>query len=424
MRKFSFLLFMLLIGFDSLSAQTWSGVYVGGHIRRQRPSTITTLRNSGFTYVLLFNVHVDTDGKLMTDGETICEGGEYVFQRTQPHYADDIRLLKTHPTSIHHIEIVIGGWGNDSYDHIRDIINAHPNDLEETDLYRNFKALKEKIPEIDGVNNDDEHCYDLSTAVKFHTMMYDLGYATSLAPYMNKSYWQQLTTQLNRARRNACQRILIQCYDGGAYNNPSDWHFGNIPLLAGRTNYQSDMQTSINQMQTWHDNDNVVGGFVWVYNDETWNLNQWAMAMNKVFRAVTEPVVTVYDGKDYTGESCQLPVGEYLSGDLAAYGLTTTSIYSLDIAEGYMVTAYLTTDMRGTGLTLLESTADPGTRWRRRIKSMKVERIPDGVAPVPDGLMAAPFQLYDLSGRRLLSEPQRGTYIIRQGNTSRIIMKP
>ncbi|MBQ7683786.1 MAG: hypothetical protein IJT48_04810, partial [Bacteroidaceae bacterium] len=98
-----------------------SGIYVGGHIRRERPGTITKLRESGFTYALLFNVHVDSDGTLMTDGETICKNGQYVFDKTQPHYVDDIRLLKTPPTSISRIEIVIGGWGNDSYNHIQSL---------------------------------------------------------------------------------------------------------------------------------------------------------------------------------------------------------------------------------------------------------------------------------------------------------------
>ena len=56
-----------------------SGVYVGGHIRRARPTTITNLRQSGFTYALLFNVNVEADGTLTTDGETICKDGQYVF---------------------------------------------------------------------------------------------------------------------------------------------------------------------------------------------------------------------------------------------------------------------------------------------------------------------------------------------------------
>ena len=162
-----------------------SGIYVGGHIRRERPGTITKLRESGFTYALLFNVHVDSDGTLMTDGETICKNGQYVFvAEEKPVVArvEDIRLLKTPPTSISRIEIVIGGWGNDSYNHIQSLINKNGTGRT-TMLYRNFKALLEAVPGIDAVNNDDEQCYDVSTATKFHVMMYDLGCKTTLAPY-------------------------------------------------------------------------------------------------------------------------------------------------------------------------------------------------------------------------------------------------
>ena len=74
-----------------------SGVYVGGHIRRERPKTITKLRESGFTYALLFNVHVCADGTLITDGDTICYNGEYVFDQTHPNYQEDIKNLKTAP---------------------------------------------------------------------------------------------------------------------------------------------------------------------------------------------------------------------------------------------------------------------------------------------------------------------------------------
>ena len=113
-RSFFFLLGILLSYADAFAQKEVSGVYVGGHIRRERPGTITKLRNSGFTYVILFNVHVDPDGTLKTDGETICKDGVYVFQKTQPNYQQDIRNLKTAPTSISRIDICIGGWGNDA----------------------------------------------------------------------------------------------------------------------------------------------------------------------------------------------------------------------------------------------------------------------------------------------------------------------
>ena len=184
------------------------------------------------------------------------------------------------------------------------------------------------------------------------------------------------------------------------------------------------MQTSINQMRTWRDDCNVVGGFVWVYNDETWSLNQWAIAMNKVFRSEKDAVVTIYPNANFDGESCRLPVGEYLSGDLAAYGLNASSIYSMEIEEGYMVTAFLSKNFVGTGLTLYESTADLGTRWHRQINSLKIQRIPDGVRPMADNLLATPVRLYDFNGRRLPATPLHGTYILQQGRTSRVIMKP
>ena len=134
------LLFSTLIQLPLWSQQeikAVSGVYVGGHIRRERPQTIQNLRESGFTYALLFNVHVDTDGTLMTDGETICKDGEYVFHQTQPYYQQDVKDLKTAPTSIQRVEIVIGGWGNESYNLIKDLINKNGTDSS-TMLYKNF----------------------------------------------------------------------------------------------------------------------------------------------------------------------------------------------------------------------------------------------------------------------------------------------
>lgn len=68
----------------------------------------------------------------------------YVFDQTQPHYIEDIRQLKTPPTSISRIEIVIGGWGNDSYNHIQSLINKSDTGTT-TMLYRNFKAFLEAV---------------------------------------------------------------------------------------------------------------------------------------------------------------------------------------------------------------------------------------------------------------------------------------
>lgn len=409
MKLIATLLITLLWAAD-MAAQ--SGVYVGGHIRRERPNTVTTLKNSGFTYAILFNVNVETDGTLTTDGETICKDGAYVFANEQPHYIEDVKALKTWPTGIQRIEICIGGWGNESYSRIRDLINSEGTG-ENSILYRNFKALKEAIPEIDAVNNDDEHCYNVDGAVKFHTMMYQLGYKTTIAPYTNKSFWQSMVSQLNNKYADACDCVLIQCYDGGAYNNPSDWHLGNIPLHAGRTNYQTDMQTSIDQMQSWHDNNGVTGGFVWVYNDETWNLNKWASSINRVFppQQNEEPVATFHNLNNFKGYAIDLAPGKYCTGELSNHGIGLREIMSFTLKEGYKITGYTETDLTGDSCSWTATEMKRLGAWAARISSLKIEKVDETEGFKTISQQETDTKVFNLQGLRVRSSDKKGLYV-------------
>lgn len=417
MRRLLLFLTVFCLAAIEAMAQAGSGVYVGGHIRRERPATVQKLKNSGFTYVILFNINVETDGTLTTDGETVCRDGEYVFGTTQPHYVDDVRELKTWPTGISRVEICIGGWENESYYRIKDLIDQQGTG-EESILYRNFQALRNAIPEIDAVNNDDEHCYDVASAVAFHSMMWTLGYHTTLAPYTRKSFWNSLASLLNASCPGACDRVLVQCYDGGAGNNPSDWQIEGLPVHAGRTNYQTDMDTSIQQMQSWHDNNGVVGGFVWVYNDETWNLNAWASAMNRVFpsREVITPAVTLYSNNNFGGYEVSLPVGEFCTGELSVYGMADNDIASYMLEEGYTMEAFDSSDLSGQGKVLSDTEMSRMGAWANRISSLRV--IPTGdnaVTEMPDDADAATC-FYDLQGRRIPAPPSHGLYMVRKNH--------
>lgn len=359
-----------------------SGVYIGGHIRRERPNTIKKLRESGFTTALLFNVHVDTDGTLMTDGETICKNGEYVFHNTQPYYQQDIKDLKTSPTSIQRVEIVIGGWGNDSYDHIRDLINASGTGSN-TMLYKNFKALKEAVPEIEAVNNDDEHCYDVETGAKFHIMMYNLGYTTTLAPYTNKSYWQNLCSKIRASKPKAVDCVMVQCYDGGAgnVNSVGSWTFTGVPVRqAGLMYYSNDwnVDKNIEQFQKWADDGVASGGFVWVYNSEEWDLNAWASGMNRVYKAVELPeeeaMVEVFSTRNYEGYSVKLPVGKFAKGELALYGIKANDIESIKILkEGAKARLYTSVNNTGTSNLCKDDKKQILSTYLNKVNSITVE---------------------------------------------------
>ena len=344
-----------------------SGVYVGGHIRRERPGTIDKLKKSGFTYVILFNVHVEANGTLTTDGETICENGEYVFHRIQPHYVNDVASLKQGSTSITRVETCIGGWTNQSWYNIKSLVESEGTG-QNSILYKNFQALKNALPTIDAVNNDDEHAYDVNSAIAFHVMLYDLGFHSTMAPYRNKSYWQKLIEDVNEQRPGAVYRVYIQCYGGGSGNNPADWHLGGLPLHAGRENYQNYTE-SLSLMESWKKDCGVSGGFFWVYNDESWNLNNYAIGVNKIFYAAENPVATLYGASGFRGVGYPLPIGEYTTPQLAACGISDNWISSIKILPGYRVTVYESDDFLGK---TEEYTSDSNISGIR-VSSLKIE---------------------------------------------------
>lgn len=394
------MLSLLVAGAADLYAQ--SAIYACGHIRRTRETAIPNLKNSGYTTAILFNVNVEKDGSLTTDyswdsqtpaeaGGIICQNGEYVFDRYQPHYVDDIKSLVTQPTTINRLEICIGGWGNGSYGNIRDFINRYGTG-EETVLYKNFKALKDMIPEIVAVNNDQEQDYDIETAVKFHRMLADIGYKTTIAPYMNREYWQQLVSRLNE-EPGTCEIVYLQIYGGGANNNPSEWNvFGDIPMYVG---YDCEASSNLSEMESrfknWRDADGVQGGFLWNYNSEARNVNEWATAINRIFptKTVEKAAARFYQDVNYGGYMVTLPEGSFNRTEMALYGIRANDITSFKLLSGYKVTMYSGDNFDGESVTFTTTNPWIGNEWNDRVCSMKIESVNTGVDNITSETSAA-----------------------------------
>lgn len=422
---------LLLAGAAEMCAQ--SAIYACGHMRRQREKAIPSLKTSGYTTAIIFNVNVEADGTLTTDydwgnqrpaeaGGIICRDGKYVFGEYQPHFAEDVKSLLQAPTTINRIELCIGGWGNGSYGNVRTLVNSGGTGPESI-LYRNFKALKDAVPEVVAINNDQEQDYDLESATAFHRMLADIGYRTTVAPYMNRPYWQQLVSALNETP-GTCDLVYLQTYGGGAGNNPADWKvFGDVPMYVGFDCEASDnMQDMVSKFESWRENTGAAGGFLWNYNSEDRNLNAWATAVNRVFMTHPgeEPVATVYQNASYTGYSVNLPVGSFDNIGLALYGVKAKDISSLKIKEGYRITLYTGNDFDGQSVEFTEPAAYLGVAWIKRACSVKVELIGDsGVEPVLcDG--SSDVEVYDIAGRRVeavhgsdIADLPAGIYIVR-----------
>ena len=325
-----------------------SGIYICGHFRRDRTRTVTALKASGFTFGILFNVHVEADGTLTTDNEVICKDGEYVFDRlvtsyandkAQVDYVDDVNSLLSGNTSLLRLEYCIGGWNNHAYKNVSDLVNTQGTGTSSI-LYRNFKALKDAIPAVIAVNNDIEHDYEANSQSLFHIMLYDIGFKTTIAPYTNKGYWESFVSKIEAARPGAVDRNYLQCYGGGSQNNPQNWKIGDLPVYGSRDIEASPglaHQDIVNKMTEWKNNAQIVGGFYWNYNYDR-DLKKFSAPLNEVFGGGevadrSRIVAMVYPEEDYKAPQVNFVPGAYTKAQIQNKGFDPNRLASIKLHE-------------------------------------------------------------------------------------------
>ncbi len=226
-------------------------------------SSIANLKNSGWSVVFLFAASVTSSGDIVAGGTTLATGGKYTGNAN---WNANVTALKTPPTSVIRYEVErSAAGGNTSYANIESLINAQGTGAGSI-LYQNFQALKNAVPGIDAINDDDEANYDIGSSTSFGQMLNGLGMKLTQVPYMNQSFWVQLKNNLG----SGCDQVYLQVYQGGAGNDPGNWDsaYGNgfhvVPGLESNGH-------STSQFQTWSSADGVTGGFY--YPDVTWAPN-------------------------------------------------------------------------------------------------------------------------------------------------------
>jgi hypothetical protein len=228
---------------------------------------------SGFTTLITFAMHVNPDGTLLIAG-VACTNGVYVGPTN---WGSLVATLKTPPTTVSRYEVCIGGYGDTSYANIQSLVNSQgtgPGSI----LYKNFQALKNAVPGIDAINDDDEQTYDLNSSTSFANMLGGLGYKFTMVPYENQSFWVNLKNSITN-----CDYIYLQCYEGGAGNDPGQWDaaFGNgVVVVPGQ---ESNTANSTN-WHNWFLETGVEGGFY--YPDVVFNSTYWSAAVIQGYDAV------------------------------------------------------------------------------------------------------------------------------------------
>lgn len=393
----AFLLFVVLVATSSHVLQAQSGLYAGGPVYQNRSYSINELKSSGFKNIVVWTIHIDTNGDFNFNAEfPLCQNGTYIGGATYPNFAADMTTLKTAPTSVNRIDFCLSAWGSSTFANIRNLINTQGTGATSA-LYRNFQALKNAIPAVDAIGFDDESTYDATTATALAVMLGNLGFKVSLVPYTNASFWTTVAANTNNQRPGTIDRIDLQCYDGGASNTPCTWNFGTIPVYAGLWDINKTPAQVQSQLTTWKNSCNAKGGFMWLYDDfDNSSLTaQYAAAINAAFSTVSPTgVATVYKDCNYAGTAVSLPVGNYTLSQLQARGIVNDDISSIKVSSGYAIQVYWDDNYLGSTLTFTTDNAclvDEG--WNDKISSLKVSAT-TALAGVQNTVATARAALY------------------------------
>ncbi|KAI5863564.1 hypothetical protein GGS23DRAFT_567602 [Durotheca rogersii] len=233
-------------------------------------SDTVSLKTSGFNTVLIFGVGILDNGDIMyysnTPGSSdvlVASNGTYVGGDA---LAEKVRSFKTGDTSINRVEITTNAH------HVRELV-ANPGTGPETRLFRNFAALKTAW-DLDAVNNDDEAIYDVASTVALAKLLGQVGYKYTTVPYINSGFWATITAQINSGLQEPdllLDRVYLQCYDGGASNNPISWQntlgIKVVPLIwvinDSKPSQGNTAQQARNRFANWNSQGPVAGGGYW-----------------------------------------------------------------------------------------------------------------------------------------------------------------
>lgn len=201
--------------------------YCQGFFGADGPAYVQSVKRSGFNTVVLAlgHVHYQDDtpdrffGDLYYNDTEIVADARYVGP---PNWLGLIEQLKQGPDAVERVLFSIGGWDVGDFGNIARLIREFGTGPD-SPLYRNFLALKRLFPVVDGIDLDNEEAFDHSSMVAFCRMLGAIGFQVTFCPYSDKRVWIDCLAELRTSDPGLVVGFNLQCYAGGAHNDPGDW---------------------------------------------------------------------------------------------------------------------------------------------------------------------------------------------------------
>jgi hypothetical protein len=271
-------------GSNTANAVT-NGIFGGGPYYKTGAAThIAEIKAAGFSEAIVWNIEVKSNGDLNFNGEfPLCSNGSYIGATTHSDFVANMTTL--HQGSVRRVTFSIGSSNVGDWEDVRDLVNSQGTGTTSI-LYKNFSALLNAIPALDAFDFDDENAFDTTTMVKFAVMLNDLGAHVELDPYNNSSFWTNVASQVNSQRPGCVDGIHLQCYSGGAGNNPGTFgNFGSVPVYPGLWDHDLTPSGVQTKLTGWKNQYGITGGWMWIYDDFVGNgeAAQYASAINAAF---------------------------------------------------------------------------------------------------------------------------------------------
>jgi hypothetical protein len=195
------------------------GLYGNGLFNEASPSPpyaaqIAQLTGGGYTFVLLWSIHVHANGDLYYNDTLIVSGGVVTLPDQM---ASNVKALVA--GGIKEILLSIGAWGTASdFTNLQTSWNSGGR--------ANLQALLRALP-ITAVDFDYEGDYgtqDQATLVDLTQKIAALGVGITYCPYAMTEFWiDTLRAVYQQCGRQPVLWMNLQCYAGGAGNDPTDW---------------------------------------------------------------------------------------------------------------------------------------------------------------------------------------------------------
>lgn len=253
-----------------------SGLFGSNADPSTNQSQLTALQQSGFTTVILWTLHVYRDGSLYYNDTLIVSNGTFSTEN-YGYLPALVSRLKGSGSSVTKVLFCIGSGGVSDFTKIRDLLQTSQG---QQTLSQNFAALSGALA-IDGYDFDDEDLYDATTLAQLTELLAAGNQKViTYCPYAVQPVWNSALEQVytwdqqqSPALGQTVQWWNLQCYSGGAGNDPLQWAKQINPKTTGVSNTQAFIvpgydarfqdPPSIQQTFAGFAGTGINGGFIW-----------------------------------------------------------------------------------------------------------------------------------------------------------------